>query len=80
MGNLMIIEEKVKDRKQNVKATNQSSKWTMNLKHTSKVIMKWLKDNKVKVLEWPSESSNLHLIENMSAELKNMCEQRGQQT
>jgi hypothetical protein len=25
-------------------------------KHTSKVVAKWLKDNKVKVLEWPSES------------------------
>ena len=23
-------------------------------KHTSKVVAKWLKDNKVKVLEWPS--------------------------
>jgi hypothetical protein len=25
-------------------------------KHTSKVVAKWLKDNKVKVLEWPSQS------------------------
>ena len=25
-------------------------------KHISKVVAKWLKDNKVKVLEWPSQS------------------------
>ena len=25
-------------------------------KHTSKVVAKWLKDNKVKVLEWPSQN------------------------
>ena len=29
--------------------------------HTSKVVAKWLKDNKVKVLEWPSQSPNLNL-------------------
>ena len=25
-------------------------------KHTSNVVAKWLKDNKVKVLEWPSQT------------------------
>jgi transposase len=39
-------------------------------KHTSKDVAKWLKDNKVKVLEWPSQSPDPNPIENVCAELK----------
>ena len=41
----------------------------MTPKHTSKVVAKWLKDNKVNVLEWPSQIPDLKPIE-LWAELK----------
>ena len=43
---------------------------------SSKVVAKWLKDNKVEVLEWPSQSPNFNPIENLWAELKKCVQAR----
>ena len=42
-------------------------------KPTSKVVAKWLKDNKVKVLEWPSQSPDLNPIEKLVGRTEKVC-------
>ena len=61
-------------RKTSVRKLKLGRKWVFQMysdpKHTSKVVAKWRKDNKVKLLERPSQGPDLNSIENVWVELK----------
>jgi hypothetical protein len=66
--------------KTSVRELKLDCKWVFQMdndpKHTSTVVAKWLKDNKVKVLEWPSESPDHNPIESLWAEQKKCVRER----
>ena len=55
--------------KTSVRKLKLGCKWVFQMdndpKHTSTAVAKWLKDNKVKVLEWPSQSPDFKPIEKL---------------
>ena len=66
--------------KTSVRKLKLGRKWVFQMdndpKHSSKVVAKWLNDNKGKVLEWQSQSP----IEHLWAELKKRVRARSLQT
>ena len=76
---IMRVENDVDILKQHLKTSVRKlklgRKWVFQMdidpKHTFFVV-KWLKDNKVKVLEWPSQKPDINHIKNLWAELKKL--------
>ena len=68
IDDIMRMDNYVDISKQHLKTSDRKlklgRKWVFQMdndsKYPSKVVAKWLKDNKVKVLEWPSQSPDLN--------------------